>query len=69
MHSDPWYVEFHHPLGNEPIWHGRMRFATVRTLLAAAKVARAQMIFRVMGPIHATQSEFDQLTQLGAVRI
>jgi hypothetical protein len=69
MHNDPWYVEFHHPLGNEPIWHGCMRFATVQALLVAAKSGKAQMIFRVMGPTNAAQSELDQLEQLGAVRI
>ena len=69
MESNPWYVEFYHPLGNEPIWHGQMRFATVRALLAAAKVFRAQMTIRVMGPTQATQSELDQLEQLSAARI
>ena len=69
MHSDPWYVEFYDRNGDQPIWHGRMRFATVRALLAAAKAGKAQMIFRVMGPIHAAQNEFDQLRQLGAVRV
>jgi hypothetical protein len=69
MHSDPWYVEFYHPAGSEPFWHGAMRFATLRALLAAAKLYRAQMIFRVMGPSNASQDDLGDIERLGAVRI
>jgi hypothetical protein len=46
-----------------------MRFATLRALLAAAKLYRAQMIFRVMGPSNASQDDLGDIERLGAVRI
>ena len=69
MSSNPWYVELYDPAGSDAIWHGKMRFATVRALLSTARFYHGQITFRVMEPSNASQDELDDLQRLGAVRI